>query len=296
MDIGPIQVVIIGFERTDRFKGEILRELDALRSNGMIRLLDLLFVMKETDGSIVTLEDTDLTEQESMEYGALIGDLFGAGAGGSVDASTAAETLATAEHDYGLTVADIHEVAAEIAPGTAAGILLVEHRWAAGFKYAVREAGVRMLAQGYLTPDALLMIGKEVQAIVEAEATIELAEAVKGAAVLDALITVAEAETVKDAAVAEAASAVSAADTIKAAAAAEAVRALIVAGLIADAAAAEALDALVAAAMIKAEALDSAVAVATQEQAGAQEALAATAQAGDADTDSTGELERYNGT
>lgn len=273
MDIGPIQVVVIGFERTDRFKGEILRELDALRLSGMIRLLDLLFVMKDTDGSIVALEDSDLSEAEALEYGALIGNLIGLSAAGSTGDGIAAEALATAEHDYGLSVADVQQLATEIAPGTAAGIMLVEHRWAAGFKYAVREAGGRMLAQGYLTPDALLMIGKEVQAIVEAEATIELAEAVKGAAVLDALITVAEAESVKDAAVAEAADTVVAAEMIKASAAAEAVRALIVAGMIADAAAEEALDALVAADLIKAEALASAVTEAAQEQAGAAAAL-----------------------
>lgn len=275
MDIGPIQVLFIGFERTDRFQGEILRELDALRSNGMIRVLDLLFVLKEADGSIVALEDSDLTEQEASEYGALINGLIGAGAAGSGGAGISAEALATAEHDYGLSVADVQQLAAEIEPGNAAGILLVEHCWAAGFKYAVRAAGGRMLAQGYLTPEALLMIGKEVQAIVEAEATIELAEAVKGAAVLDALITVAEAETVKDAAIAEATSAVIAADIVKAAAAAEAVRALIVAGMITDAAAEEALAALVAADLIKAEALETAVSAAEQEQAEARAALSA---------------------
>ncbi|NJP05119.1 MAG: hypothetical protein HC837_05560 [Chloroflexaceae bacterium] len=253
MQIGPVQLVVVGFERTDRFKGDILRELDELRTGGVIRVLDLLFVMKDEDGSIFAFEDTDLTAEEQQEYGAIISHLIGLQDGAAVTQTNGlqADELAATEHDYGLTAANIQEVAAQIEPGTAAGLLLVEHKWAAGLKHAIREAGGRMLAQGYLTPDALMIVGQELQAVVEAEAAIEVAEAIKGAAMLDALMTVAEAEAVKATAVEEAAEAVVMAEYIKTAAAAEAVQALIIAGLIEDAAAQQALDALVAADIIR---------------------------------------------
>ena len=52
------------------------------------------------------------------------------------------------------------------------------------------------MMQGFLTPEALLMVGQELEAMAEAEAAIEVAETIKGAAMFDALITVAEAESV----------------------------------------------------------------------------------------------------
>ena len=282
MNVGPLQLVVIGFERTDRFKGEIMRELEALRTGGVIRVLDLLFVMKDEAGDVLAFEDTDLTPEEEAEYGALIGGMIGLGAAvAEGTASIEAGALAVADNDYGLTVDDIRQISAQIEPGTAAGILLVEHKWAAGFKQAVREAGGRMLAQGFLTPEALLMVGQELQAIVEAEAAIEVAEAVKGAAMLDALITVAEAKEIKEAAVEEAAEVVVAAEMIKTAAAAEAVRALIVAGMIEDAAAQEAIEALVAAELVEEAAFEEAADAVAQAEAIAAEAFAAAGQAGD---------------
>lgn len=272
MNIGPVQLVVVGFERTDRFKGEILRELDELRTGGVIRVLDLLFVMKDEAGDVLAFEDTDLSSEEEAEYGSLIEGMLGLA--DQEVAGIEAGDLAAAENNYGLTVEDIQQVAAQIEPGTAAGILLVEHKWAAGFKQAVREAGGRMLAQGFLTPEALLMVGKELEAMVEAEAAIEVAEAVKGAALLDALVTVDLAETVKEAALAEAAETVVAAELVKSAAVADAVRTLIVAGLIEDAAAQEAIEALVVAGLIETEAMSLAEDAVAQAEAVAAAAFA----------------------
>ena len=58
---------------------------------------------------------------------------------------------------------------------------------------AIRGAGGELIAQGFLTPEAALMVGQEVVAIAEAEATVELAAAISGAAMLDAAAAVAEA-------------------------------------------------------------------------------------------------------
>ena len=113
----------------------------------------------------------------------------------------------------------------------------------------MRNAGGVPIIQGFLTPEALVMVGAEVRAVAEAEDTIALAQAVEGAAVLSALATVEVAEEVQQAAVAETA------------------RVLIAAGLIEQAAAQDVIDTLVAADLIKQEALGEARAAVAQANA-----------------------------
>lgn len=276
--VGPIQMIVIGFERVDRFRGEILRELERLGDKGLIRIIDLQFVIKDEAGRIQALEGSPLPEEQKIEFGAVIGGLIGMGKGGSkgVIEGAAAGALAVAEKDYGLTWSDVEEIADRLEPGTAAAFLLFEHTWATDFSEAIANAGGRMLAQGFLTQEALLMVGAELQAVAEAQATIRAAQAAEGAAMLDALATVIEAEMIKEVAVEDAAKvvvaaeiieevaiqeateAVVAAQTVKAIAATEAVRALIAAELVEEAATQRALEALVAAELIETAALEAA--------------------------------------
>jgi uncharacterized membrane protein len=290
MMIGPMQLIAIGFESNENFRGDILRELDEVNNRGVIKLLDLLFVIKDQDGEVTSLEMSDLTEAEEIEYGALIGGLMGLGAGGAEGATGGMEAgiLAAAENSIGLTAEDVQRLADDLEPGTSAAILLIEHTWAVGLKAALKAAGGHPLMQGFLTPEALLMVGQELEAITEAEAAIEAAEAIKGAAMLNALIAVAEAETIEEAAMEEAAEVVAEAEAIKNVAAAEAARALIVAGLIEEAAAQDAIDVLVAADLIEETAVEEAADVVAQAEAVAAEALAA-AEADDEDPASASE-------
>ena len=276
MTFGPIQLIVIGFEDNENFQGDVLRELDALHSRGVTRLLDLLFVMKSESGEVVAMETSDLTADEQEELGALIGGLIGLGAGGTESAAVGAEfgALAAAEKSFGISAVDVQNLADTIEPGTSAAMLMIEHTWAAGLKAAIRNAGGHPLMEGFLTPEALLMVGKELEAIVEAEAAIELADAIEGAAMLKALTAVAEAELIEEAAIEEAAQVVLEAEAIKTAAAADAARALIVAGLIEEAAAQEAIDTLVVAGLIEEAAIDHAAKVVAESQAMVEEALA----------------------
>jgi uncharacterized membrane protein len=261
--IGPIQLVVIGFPRDAQFRGEIIRALSDVRGRGVIRLIDALFVRKDDQGRIgAVMRESDFTQEQRETLGTIAGGLLGYMAGGEETALRAADAAAQAVAGgaFGLGLADLQNIKDRIAPGEAALLLLIEHTWATELKGAVRNTGGVPVVQGFLTPEALMLVGAEVRAVVEAENTIALADAVKGAAVLDALATVAAAEDVKQAA------------------AAEAVRALIVAGLIEEAAAQEAIDALVAAELIKeAAAAEAAAAIAEtdariKELAAAQEA------------------------
>ncbi len=206
------------------------------------------------------METSSLSDEEAAEFGAVIGGLIGLAEGGVEGALVGAEigALTMANREYGLTVDDIADIATSLEVGEAAGILLFEHTWAAELRDAIRRAGGVPLMQGFLTPEVLLMVGAEVERIVEAERTIEVAEAVKGAAILDALATI------------------EAAEEIKAALAADVVRTLIVAGLIEDAAAQEAVDALALAGLIEEAAMEEAaevVAAMEAEVASAQERM-----------------------
>jgi hypothetical protein len=264
MEFGPIQLVVIGFENVDQFRGEIVRELDAVRSRGVIRLIDALFVLKSEDGEVIAVQESDVPSAEVAEIGLAIRALLGMDGGAVTRTDTTDELIAKG---IGLTPDDIGRAVDALEPGTAALYLLIEHTWATGLKHAVRNTGGVPLMQGFLTPEAVMLVGAELEAIMEAEATIELAEAVKGAAILDALITIEVADAAAEAAVEEAVATVAVADAVRAQAAAEAVRALIVAELIEAAAAEEAAEVLVAAGLIEAAALEAATEAAAAAQA-----------------------------
>ena len=60
-----------------------------------------------------------------------------------------------AGHSFGFTRAEIREMAASLAPGGSAGLLLIEHVWARGLKRAIRGSGGRTLSEGFLTPETV---------------------------------------------------------------------------------------------------------------------------------------------
>lgn len=248
MQSGPIQVLTFAFDRVDRFEGQILRELDELRGHGLIRVLDLRFVMKEPDGTVHTLQEQDMPDGSVSSFGALIDPLLGIVATTEAGRGQAAvpETMLAPAEGPGLDLEMVRAAVVELAPGTAAALVVIEHAWAIGLGTAIVDAGGRMVAQSFLTRDALLAVGQELNAIVEAEVAVERAQAMRGAAMLDTLTTLQAAEEVQR----EAISTVVAVDAFRSTVAAEAVRALVVAGLLSEADAVEAIDVLLDAELI----------------------------------------------
>jgi hypothetical protein len=258
-DIGPLQLLVIGFEPDAEFEGMVFDELERLTARGLIRVIDLGFVTKGDDGVLAGFEFSGLDDEEADEYGRVIDRLLGFAdvSGGDQVAGDGGP-----DHSFGLGPDQLTALGEQLEPGHSAGVLLFEHVWAAELKAAIRTTGGYPISQGFLTPEAAMMVGAEVQAIAEAEAAIELADAVAGAAILDAVATVAAAEDVKTQA------------------AIEAVQALVVSGLIVDAAAGQALEALVAAELIETAAIDAAVAVVDAAADETDEALAVLRAAG----------------
>ena len=229
MTLGPIQLIAIEFDSLDRLQGHILDEIDDLIPLSAVRILDVLFVAKEENGDLVALEMGEMGEEAGDEaLGTLIGQLMGFSFEGDEDESWA-PTGIDDESPIGFGPADIERIGDDLAPGTGAALLLVEHRWAAGVRDAVIEAGGRMVAQGFLTPTGLLLIGAELAATadaidaieiaaeleaeanvraLEALATIEIAAEVEAAVVARTILTLVEAGFVEQAAVEHAAAAV----------------------------------------------------------------------------------------
>jgi hypothetical protein len=180
---GPIQLVLLGFETTERFRGEIARELADLRGRGMIRVLDARLFHRSPEGKLTEVDLNPVLADPDRTIAHLIGANGGGGNGGT---RSPAEALA---RTAGFALEDLRRLTEEIGPGDHAGVLLIEHVWATQFAEAVRDAGGRLLGQGYLTPEVVMIVGAELQARAEAEAAIELAEAARGAALVEALET-----------------------------------------------------------------------------------------------------------
>lgn len=263
--IGPIQLLAIQFDDIDHFTGEIMRALRDLRKKGLVRVIDILFIAKDTDNELTTFTHSDLKDEELAEFGSVLGTMFGLNAPGEpADPEALAATLEMAKANFGLDYSDVQDLASKIKPGQAAGIMLFENIWAMDLRDAIRNSGGRPVMQGYLTLEALTMIGAELHAVVDARQTIEAADAVRGLAILDALLTMEEAAEIEEAAMAEAAAAVVIGEEIKTAVAADVLRTLVVAGYIEEMAVQHALDTLALAGLIEDEALESTIATSSK--------------------------------
>jgi uncharacterized membrane protein len=157
MEFGPVQILVVGFGE-DSFTGEILPELRRLREADVIRLLDLMFVTKDEDGRMSTLDTTDLSPDESAQFGALAGALVGFGALGEEGLEAGAESGA----DLGPRAAADEEtwaVADVIPPGGSAAVALIEHRWAIPLRDAIVRAGGVALEDTWVHPADLVTAG-----------------------------------------------------------------------------------------------------------------------------------------
>ncbi|MFK0224780.1 DUF6325 family protein [Streptomyces sp. NPDC090303] len=131
-EIGPIDYVVVEFPG-NRMTGEGFPLLVDLVDRGIIRILDLMFIRKDEDGSVTALEiadfdgdgDLDLSVFEGVQSGLLGQD-------------------------------DLDEAAEAVEPGNSAGLLIYENVWAAPFATALRRSGAQLVASGRVPVQALL--------------------------------------------------------------------------------------------------------------------------------------------
>jgi uncharacterized membrane protein len=168
MAIGPVQMLVVGFDGPE-FKGEILEELKRLKEADIVRIIDLLVIRKDDDGNIETLHQSDLSQDEAMEFGAVAGALIGLGAAGEEGAKAGALAGAEAMEDgHALDEGQIWYAADEIPNGTAAGIALIEHRWAIPLRDAIVRANGIPLIDEWIHVTDLIAAGVKAEALAEA--------------------------------------------------------------------------------------------------------------------------------
>jgi len=175
MTLGPMQFVAIGLDEPT-FDGSILQALNEIRDLGLVRLVDLLAVHKTLEGDLDVLEVSDLSKEEVMLAGAAIGGLIGLGSGDAAVAEVAALDTAldfADTYEFGLAEEDIAEIAADIPPGGASLMMLIEHRWLIPLRDAVRGQGGVVLSEDFLSIETLLGMGEDLAALAELEAGLE---------------------------------------------------------------------------------------------------------------------------
>jgi uncharacterized protein DUF6325 len=131
-ELGPVDWMVVEFPGS-RFNGKIAPALADLVERDLIRVLDLLILKKESDGSLEAFELGDL---EDTELGAL--------------------RAHEAELAMLLSEDDVKNVAEAIDPGSSAAVLVWENKWAAPFGAAVRHSGGQLVASGRIPIQALL--------------------------------------------------------------------------------------------------------------------------------------------
>lgn len=154
-EIAPIQMFVIDFEHP-QFKGRIAEELEALRTSGVVRIVDSLAVIKDAAGELMTASWSDLSETDGIPSGAVIGGLLGAelAQSGPLDAGAIARAIAEEARDEG-ELATLKEIFEAVPRGGAVLLLLIEHRWALPLAGAVRGAGGRLTGQEMVSEEML---------------------------------------------------------------------------------------------------------------------------------------------
>jgi Family of unknown function (DUF6325) len=130
-DMGPVSYLIVEFPGS-KMTGEGFPALVDLVDRGLIRILDLMFVTRDLDGSIRALELRDIDRDGQLDLAVFEGASSGL-----------------------LDDADIGDAGSVLEPGSSAGVLLFENRWATAFTQALRRGGGELVAAGYIPADAL---------------------------------------------------------------------------------------------------------------------------------------------
>jgi hypothetical protein len=131
-ELGPVDYLVVEFPAgASNFTGEMAKELLALVDAGTIRVIDVLILTKNEDGTVEPMELSDVGELGELEaLEAQLADL--------------------------LAEEDVENLANAMAPGSTAGVLIWENLWAARFASAARRSGGQLIANGRIPIQAII--------------------------------------------------------------------------------------------------------------------------------------------
>jgi len=130
--LGPIDYIVVGF-KGNNFNGSVLSELTKAVKGGAIRVVDLIFVIKDEDGNfaIAEIEDQDEELRKVVE---------------PFDLDNGLQLLSES---------DIEKIATKMDNDTSAGVLVIEQLWAKGLKKALIDVGAILLDEGRIHPETV---------------------------------------------------------------------------------------------------------------------------------------------
>jgi hypothetical protein len=131
-ETGPIDYLVVEFPG-NQMTGEGFPLLVDLVDSGIIRILDLVFATRDTDGSLTVVDISDIDGDGQLDLAVFRGASSGL-----------------------LGPDDLDEATAVLAPGSSAGILVYENVWAAPFAAALRRGGGQLVASGRIPVQAIL--------------------------------------------------------------------------------------------------------------------------------------------
>jgi hypothetical protein len=130
--LGPISYLVVEFPGS-KMTGEAFPALLDLVDRGIIRILDLVFLHRDMDGTTTVLNLADLDRDGQFDFA-----IFEGASSGLLDES------------------DVAKAGDVIDPGSSAGLLLFENRWATPFVEALRRGKAELVSAGYIPQDDLL--------------------------------------------------------------------------------------------------------------------------------------------
>src|SRR4249919_3417484 len=156
--MGPIQMLSLAFPG-NRFKGEILPELELLKKHGIVRVVDLLLVRKDELGGVMVTTASDLDWEEAVSFGSYVGALAGYAAAGPAGIEKGAMAGAAELADGHLfDQDDVFRVTQSLPKNMSAVLVLLEHLWAKPLLEAVdRAAGVE-LSNDWIRPEEIVSV------------------------------------------------------------------------------------------------------------------------------------------
>jgi hypothetical protein len=131
MAYGPVEMLVVKFPG-NQFKGEIVPELESLIETGLIRIIDLLFVLKDDAGDVLVYE--------ANGWGDEIAAVF--------------EPIAQPEDEL-LSRADAESIGVLLEPNSSAAMLLFENSWAARFTTAMANANGEVIVNARIPRDVI---------------------------------------------------------------------------------------------------------------------------------------------
>lgn len=154
--IGPVQLLVVGFGEP-QFEGQVLAELQRLREQDLVRVIDILMVIKDAQGEIQTTQLSNISEGEAQELGDLVKALVGLG--GAIAGEEGEDAARLWASEARLTEDDFMDVLEEIPNDTAVAIALLEHRWALPLREAILSAGGFPIIDTWVHPRDLVAVG-----------------------------------------------------------------------------------------------------------------------------------------